>query len=159
MSKIIPWTILIGLATILTVISFVAPYLLDDRNTFLAGFVNHELLATLGFIVAVTLASAANVHFELNRIEDQTNRKFLRTRKSLGRSAYSLLFLFMLAGLVVTLKPLLPSPPSYNVALANSIAICIVFFNLSVLFDLTRTVFAIPSVKEINQRHEDSPQP
>ncbi len=156
MSKIIPWVLLIALATVLTVISFVAPHLLDDRNKFLSSFVNHELLATLGFIVAVTLASAANVHFELNRIEDQTNKKFTRTRKSLKRSANSLLLLFILAGFVVIIKPLLPNPPNYNVAIFNSIAICIVFFNLSVLFDLTRTVFLIPSVKEITQRDHNS---
>lgn len=148
--------ILIALMTVLLTISFVEPHLLDDRNTFLANFVNHELLGTLGFIVAVTLASAASVHFELNKIEDQTGKPFSRTRSSLKKSAYSLIALFAAAGLVVIVKPLLPTP-DYNRAVANSLAIGIIFFNLSVLLDLTRTIFKIPSVENIKRMStEDS---
>lgn len=147
--------ILIGLLTVLLTISFAEPHLLDDRNTFLANFVNHELLSTLGFIVAVTLASAASVHFELNKIEDETGKPFRRTRGSLRKSAYSLIFLFAAAGVVVIVKPLIPNVP-YNLAVANSFAIAIVFFNLSVMFDLTRTVFAIPSVTEIKRMDSDN---
>jgi len=146
--------ILVGLLTVLLTISFSAPYLLDDRNTFLANFVNQELLGTLGFIVAVTLASAASVHFELNKIEDATGNPFKRTRRSLRRSAYSLIFLFGVAGLVVLIKPLVPPVP-HNVAIANSLAIAIIYFNLSVLLDLTRTVFKIPGIEAIKRIAED----
>lgn len=154
MAKALPWMILAGLLTVLLSISFTAPYLLDDSNAFLASFVNHELLATLGFIVAVTLASAASVHFELNKLEDATGKLFLRTRKSLKRSAYSLVVLFAGAGLIVIIKPLLPEPP-FNRAVANSLAIGIIYFNLSVLLDLTRTVFKIPSVSAIKRMDDD----
>lgn len=150
--------ILIGLLTVLLTISFSAPYLLDDRNKFLEGFVNHELLGTLGFIVAVTLASAASVHFELNRIEDATGKPFLRTRRSLRRSAYSLIVLFSVAGLVVVIKPLVPEVP-HNLAVANSFAIVIIYFNLSVLFDLTRTVFKIPSIEAIKRMDRENTPP
>lgn len=150
MGKALPWMILTGVLTVLLSISFSAPHLLDDRNKFLADFVNQELLGTLGFIVAVTLASAASVHFELNRLEDETGKPFLRTRSSLRRSAYSLIALFASAGMVVLIKPLVPNVP-YNIAVANSLAIAIVFFNLSVLLDLTRTVFKIPSISEIKR--------
>lgn len=150
MAKALPWMILTGLVTVLLSISFNAPYLLDDSNKFLAGFVNHELLGTLGFIVAVTLASAASVHFELNRIEDATGKPFDRTRASLHKSAYSLIFLFAAAGLVVLIKPLVPKVP-HNLAVANSFAIAIIFFNLSVMLDLTRTIFKIPSVEAIRR--------
>ncbi|WP_152998859.1 hypothetical protein [Sphingopyxis sp. H115] len=142
--------------TVLLTISFVEPHLLNDRNKFLANFVNHELLGTLGFIVAVTLASAASVHFELNKIEDQTGKPFLRTRSSLKRSAYSLIVLFGAAGVIVIVKPLLPSP-DYNRAVANSLAIGIIFFNLSVLLDLTRTVFRIPSAENIKRMGTGDP--
>ena len=150
MAKVLPWMILISLLTVLLTISFAAPHLLDDRNTFLADFVNHELLSVLGFIVAVTLASAASVHFELNKLQDETGKPFERTRRSLGRSAFSLIVLFGAAFLIVIVKPLLPTAP-YNAAVANSFAIAIIYFNLSVLLDLTRTVFKIPSAGKIRE--------
>lgn len=147
--------ILAGIMTVLLTISFSAPYLLDDRNTFLANFVNHELLGVLGFIVAVTLASAASVHFELNRIEDATGKPFHRTRRSLKKSAYSLIVLFAVAGIVVVIKPVVPAEPN-NMAFANSFAISIIYFNLSVLLDLTRTVFKIPSIEAIKRMDRDN---
>lgn len=149
--------ILTGLLTVLLSISFMAPHILDDTNAFLSSFVNHELLATLGFIVAVTLASAASVHFELNKLEDATGRAFSRTRQSLKKSAYSLVALFALAGVIVIVKPLLPEPP-YNRAVANSFAIAIIYFNLSVLFDLTKTIFKIPSISAIKKMDKDNSQ-
>lgn len=157
MAKALPWMILTGLLTVLMAISFTNPYLLDDQNRFLAGFIDEDLLSILGFIVAVTLASAASVHFELNRIEDATGKPFARTRASLRKSVYSLIVLFGAAGLVVVIKPLVPSVP-HNLAVANSLAIAIVFFNLSVMLDLTRTVFKIPSITAIKaQDHAQSP--
>lgn len=155
MPRALPWMILIGLMTVLLTVSFAAPYLLDDRNKFLANFVNHELLSTLGFIVAVTLASAASVHFELNKIEDATGKPFVRTRASLRKSAYSLIVLFAVAGMVVLIKPLVPDVP-HNLAVANSFAIAIIFFNLSVLLDLTRTVFKIPGIEAIKRMDSDN---
>jgi uncharacterized membrane protein YbhN (UPF0104 family) len=150
--------VLTGVMTILLSISFCAPYLLDDRNKFLADFVNQNLLSTLGFIVAVTLASAASVHFELNRIEDATGKTFLRSRASLRRSAYSLIALFAAAGLLVLIKPLVPKVP-HNIAVANAFAIAIVLFNLSVMFDLTRTVFKIPSIAAIKKMDVENTPP
>lgn len=149
--------ILIGLATVLLSISFSAPWLLDDSNEFLKKFVAEDLLATLGFILAVTLASAASLHLELNKIEDATGKPFTRTRGSVRRSAYSLTGLFAAALALVIVKPLLP-PVDFNAAVANSFAILILYFNLSVLYDLTRTVFKIPSVSSIKARDNDDPQ-
>lgn len=147
MGKTLPWIILIALMATLLTISLVHPSFLNDQNALLAKFVNDQLLSILGFIVAVTLASAASVHFELNKLEDDAGTSFTRTRRSLRRSSYSLIILFAFAGLIIVIKPLLPSP-RYGDAVANSIAIGIVYFNLSVLLDLTRTVFKIPSSTE-----------
>ena len=156
MTKTLPWIILVGLATVLLTISFSQPQLINDQNTFLKEFVSDQLLATLGFILTVTLASAASLHLELNKIEDATGKPFTRTRKSVKRSAYSLMVLFGSATVLVIVKPLLPPPP-FNAAVANAFAIIIIYFNLSVLYDLTRTVFKIPSISAINANEEDSP--
>ena len=155
MTKILPWIILVGLATVLLTISFCQPHLLSDQNGFLKQFVSDQLLATLGFILTVTLASAASLHLELNKIEDATGKPFTRTRKSVRWSAYSLMAMFVIGTVLVIVKPLLPSP-SYNAAVANTIAILIIYFNLSVLYDLTRTVFRIPSINAIKAMGNDN---
>ena len=149
MSKIIPWVTLAIVATGLVALSLYTPHWLSDDNAFLRNFVNHELLATLGFIAAVTLASAASLHLELNRLEDATNQIFTRSRRSVCLSAYSLLILFGGAIILVVAKPLLPASP-IAAALANSGALLIIYFYLSVMWDLIATVLAIPSVRKIN---------
>lgn len=150
MHKIAPWMILAILAAILATLSLCHADWLNDKNSFLRSFVNHELLATLGFIAAVTLASAASLHLELNRLEDDTGQKFEHSRNSIRRSAYSLLVLFGIAIILVVIKPLLPEAPT-AAALANSAALLILYFYLSVMWDLTGTVLSIPTARRIRE--------
>lgn len=131
--------------TVLLTISACAPYLLSDAgNKFLAGFVNQELLSLLGVIVTITLASAGNLHLELNKLQDRTNSEFRRTRLSVKLSAYSLIAIFAIAGALVIIKPMMGVDPRATAA-CNSVAIVLVAFSLTVLIDLTRTTFAIPA--------------
>ena len=51
------------------------------KNNFLQQFVNHEILALLAIILAITFASMANIHLALNRI---VMRAFGR-RRALGQ--------------------------------------------------------------------------
>ena len=155
MSKVLPWVILTGLLTILTVISFTQPWMLDDRNTFLKVFVGADYLATLGVIVSITLASAANIYLHLNNLSDDTGQRFSNTRRSIRRSCNSLVWAFVAAIVLVTVKPLLPSA-SYNLAMANSFALIILYFNASVMLDLVRTSLAIPTRHEIEARRATS---
>lgn len=149
---------MLGLVGILLgLISLDHPNLLNDNNGFLESFVNHELLATLGFIVAVTLASAASLHLELNRLEDETGVAFSRTRSSIRKCAYSLLALLVGAVVLVVTKPILWGG-YYESAFANSAAILIIVFNLFVLYALTRTVFAIPTVAKIKEARSEQSQ-
>lgn len=145
MNKTIAWTALIGLTTVLLTVSAAAPYLLsDDGNPFLKGFVTHELVSLLGVIVAITLTSTATIHFELNKLEAQSSFPFTRTRTAVRRSAYSLIILFALGGILVIMKPLMGNDP-HATAAANALAISIVLFNLFVLVDLAQTTFKIPA--------------
>lgn len=153
MEKAVPWMKLAGILIILVAVSVKNPSYLGDQNKFLSDFVGEELLSILGFMVAVTVASSSSIHFELNRIEDATGKNFSRTRSSLGKSIYSLIILFGFALLIVIVKPLLPAEPR-NISLANSLAIAIIYFNLSVMLDLARAVIKIPSIKSI--KHKDS---
>jgi hypothetical protein len=135
-------------------VCFTAPWALSDCNSFLKGFVDEDLLSVLGVIVAITLASAANIHLEFNKIEDRAQQEILmNTRRALKRAAHSLLILFCCAVMVVVAKPLLPSTQIAQ-ALVNGLALLIVLFNVLVLIDLTRLVFRIePMFKLLPRRN------
>lgn len=121
---------------------------LSDQNKFLAGFVNHELLAVLGVIVTITLASAASLHLELNRLEDEHNETFDEARLATKSYAYMLIWLFLAAIALVIVKPILALSP-FSQAIFNSIAILIIILNVMALMDLTGAVFQIPARRRI----------
>jgi hypothetical protein len=156
-NRTIAWTALLGLLTVLLTVSACAPYLLSDiGNRFLAGFVNQELLSLLGVIVTITLASAGNLHLELNKLQDRTDRAFERTRRAVKLSAYSLILIFALAGALVIVKPLVGTDMRATAA-CNSFAIVLVAFSLFVLTDLTRTILAIPAASTLPKGSDDKP--
>lgn len=155
MSKVIAWTTLIALTAVLISASICAPYYLSDEgNPFFKGFVTWELLSFLGVVVTITLASAANLHLELNKLEERSNESFGEARVAVRNCAYSLLLLFAVAFVLVMVKPTL-NGPHWNAG-ANSLAILIVLFNLAVLADLTMAVFRIPAMERANGEPQTS---
>ncbi|RIA35441.1 hypothetical protein DFR49_4218 [Hephaestia caeni] len=147
MKQTIAWVTLIALATVLIGASICQPYYLtDDGNSFFKGFVTWELLSFLGVVVTITLASAANLHLELNKLEEKTDERFPEARNSIRLSAYSLLMLFLAAFVLVVVKPTIDGA-HWN-AVLNSVAVLIVLFNLAILADLTMAVFRIPPLKD-----------
>lgn len=157
MNRTIAWTALIGILTVLLTISASAPYLLSDEgNKFLAGFVNQELLSLLGVIVTITLASAGNLHLELNKMQDRTKLPFTRTRKAVKLSAYSLIAILAAAGALVVVKPML-GPDMRATAACNAVAIVLIVFSLFVLIDMTRTIFAIPATSTLPKADDEEP--
>ncbi len=89
MNRTVALCIFICSAATCVVLSVVAPTVLSDRNSFLKGFVSHELLVLLGVIVTITLASAANLHLELNKLEEPVRKRvFGPTRAAIKRAAY-----------------------------------------------------------------------
>lgn len=118
-------------------------WLSDDGNSFLKNFVTHELLSVLGVIVTITLASAANLHLEFNRMENDLGESFLDARNSIKAYAVMLILLFAVALMLTIAKPVLADTNVYS-AFFNSGAILIIVLNLMALADLTMAVFAIP---------------
>ena len=108
------------------------------------GFVNHKLLSFLGVIVTITLASAANLHIELNKIEETAGKgAFVNTRVLIKRSARWLIASLIVAVLVVLIKPLVaPDPVVHQTAasLLNGAALLIILADILVLIDLTQAV-------------------
>jgi len=111
------------------------------------------MLAFIGFMVTISLASAANIHIELNRLEEKLNAKiFTETRKKLKASVRLMLFLLICSLTLVTVKPVLPSDyPSP--AICNSLALLLCLAYAQVLYDLTMAAFSLPSI--VTPSHDD----
>lgn len=145
--KLIAWIVLAILVVIGCEVALWQPDYLSDKNTFLLNFVNHELLAFLGVIVTITLASAASLHLEFNRIQERTSEAFPEARRAIKYSAYSLIVAFMAAFALVVVKPVFADTLTKQ-AFCNIAALLIILFNVVVLVDITRAVFRIPALPD-----------
>lgn len=123
-----------------------SPETLSDKNAFLLNFVNHELLNVLGVILAITLASAGQLHLAFNKLEEQYRQKggMSRTRAQVHRAAYWLIGLFFMAVILVVAKPRLALEPWSQTAF-NGAALIILLCNVIVLISITQTIFKIPT--------------
>ena len=132
------------------VISLAAPWVLSDaKNSFLKNFVNHEMLSFLGVVVTITLASTANLHIELNKLEEMAGeRVFIVTRRRIHLSAFSMIWALVMAIGLVIIKPLLGDSDTAT-SFSNGAAIIIILFNVLVLSDITKLTFSLePNFKK-----------
>lgn len=148
MTRNLSITALIILTISIGLVSYAEPQWLSDENAFLKGFVNHELLTILGVIVTITLASAASLHLELNRLEDSFSESFNEARFATKAYAYLLIALFGFALILVTIKPLVTINEHWEAAF-NGAAIWIIALNILAWLDLTSAVFAIPPDRKL----------
>jgi uncharacterized BrkB/YihY/UPF0761 family membrane protein len=142
---------LLATAAIGITLSVTHPWMLGDSNTFLKNFVTHELISVLGVIVTVTLASAANLHLALNRLEEAAyaagakNPGFPKTRQALKSTTSWLIGLLLAAFVVVVMKPIVVvnRPTEIASSVFNTVALLIVQFSVLMLIDITSMVFAV----------------
>jgi hypothetical protein len=144
MTKSMSWCALMVSGGILLALVIGAPRLLSDDNRFLREFVNHECLNLLGVILAITLASAAQLHLTLNEIEKRYKQPggLSRTRAGVHNAALALICLFLLSVTIVAIKPLV-SESAWQQSLFNGTMIFIVIWNILIMLSITRTIFAI----------------
>jgi len=127
----------------MVMLSIAAPWVLGDNNTFLASFVAGDFLAFMGVSVTISLASALNIHVELNRIEERVEAQvFKKTRNALMRSAYGLLLSLLAALAIAVVKPLLGSHP-ITTSLMNSAALMTILLSWLVLADVVEAAFSL----------------
>ncbi len=112
-------------------------------------FVNHELLTILGVILTITLASISSIHLNLNRLEERSNvRAFQSVRRELIQAAYWLIGLFILAVLLVLVKPV-ATDSEIGTATFNAGALAVLAFYILILIDVTMSVFEItPDIQD-----------
>jgi len=144
-SKPIAYCILIVSAALVVVLAVCAPGLLSDQNEFLKGFVGDGLLDVLGVILAITLASAGQLHLTLNQIEEKHKRHiFARMRGGIKTAATALIILFVVAVTVVAAKPLCAKTLALQ-SLFNGAGLFVLLWNVLLLVSLTQGIFAIKS--------------
>jgi hypothetical protein len=144
-NKTISWCLYIFCFSIWLIISFSAPWVLSDNNDFLKSFINHELLTFLGIFVTITISAIANIHLELNKLEEQLKKRvFVYTRHSIKRSAFWLVGMLLISFLIIISKPLVVSSSNeIGTSLFNGGGLIIVIFNVLILIDILQTTFKL----------------
>ena len=147
--KLILSLILVGVLVVLASLVVCRPAAIGDGNRFLREFVNHELLTILGVILSITLASISNIHLYLNRLEERANmRTFQSARRELVQAACWLIGLFILAVLLVLIKPAVTAS-EIGTATFNAGALAVLAFYILILLDVTIAVFEIkPDIQD-----------
>lgn len=143
MSRTVAYCALIGSFTLLMVVAVAQPSALSNKNTFLEGFVTHELLGALSVIVSITLASAAQLHLSFNRAERAAGRTFLtKARAGVKQASYFLIALFCLAVCLVVARPWFGVNETAQ-AIINGLALFLLVWNVLILISITQIIFAI----------------
>ena len=158
MSRTLGYLLLALFAAFSLAIAAARPDWISDKNEFLKNFVNHEFLNLLGVILAITLASVANIHLEFNKIEERYQREgFAKSRLNLKKNAYWLIALFLCGVGITTVKPLLSGGETAQ-AIANMFALFLLLWHVLILISLTTLVFSIPpDIKPAESRTPQSP--
>lgn len=144
MSKTVAYCCLIVACGIVIAFAICAPTAISDQNGFLKGFVSSDLLNVLGVILAITLASAAQLHLTFNGIEERYHRKggLTKTRAGVHSAARWLIALFAAAVALVVGKPYVVGT-YWLETLFNGAAVILVLWNVLLLISLTQTIFRI----------------
>ncbi|MBJ6127596.1 hypothetical protein [Microvirga splendida] len=98
----------------------------------------------MGVIVTITLASAANLFIELNKLEEKIEMAvFSASKKHVKDSAFSLIGLLIASLTIVVVKPLFESFGPTAQALSNGMALTTILVSVLILIDLTQAAFSL----------------
>lgn len=148
MTRTLAYTLLAVFAAMSVAVVAARPEWVSDQNSFLKDFVGANFLNLLGVILAITLASVANIHLEFNKIEERHQRVGLnKSRANLRKATYWLIALFVSAVALVAVKPILCGGRTAEASI-NMAALLIVLWHVLILISLTQLVFSMsPDVK------------
>ena len=137
--------IMLAFATVCIEIVDARPDWSSDNNSFFKGFVTHEYINVLGVILAITLASAAQIHLAFNRIEEQhkVRNALEKSRRELRRATLSLIILFVVGVLIVALKPIAGAGSATGESVFNLASMFVLLWQVLILVSLTELVFHI----------------
>ena len=150
MNKTVAQCSMICVTTVWIILSLLAPWVLSDQNILLSNFISQgSFLSFLGVVVTITLASAANLHLELNKMEVKIKKRvFQKTRQSIKKSAFWLIGMLLFAVILSSVKSLMCNTEIAQ-SFLNGACLLIVLFNILILIDLTQTAFSLePTIEE-----------
>ncbi|WP_126421309.1 hypothetical protein [Asticcacaulis excentricus] len=143
MNRTIAICSLLAWSAIWSAVVICAPWIFSDKNKFFEGFVNEQFLSFMGVIVTITLASAANLFIEMNKLEDKVDKPVFRKAKDgVKDSSYWLIALLIFSIVVVIVKPLV-NTGERSQAIVNGAAITIIIMSVLILIDLTQSAFTL----------------
>lgn len=143
MNSTIAIVCLIAWGAIVLTLSAFAPWPLSDRNEFLESFVTHEFLSFMGVVVTITLASAGNLHVEMNKLEVAKGRDlFTGSKKDVSDSAYALVGSLIAAVVVVLVKPWIGFG-IHGESFMNGAALGVLGFAIMIMIDLLQAAFSL----------------
>jgi formate hydrogenlyase subunit 4 len=146
-------TIIVSVGVVLA-LSANAPVVLSDQNHFLRDFINHEYLNILGVILAITLASAGQLHLVFNQIEERYKIEggLRKSRSNVHKAAYGLIALFLGGVVIVVIKPLV-SVAAWAESLVNGAALIVLLWVVLILLSLVRATFRISPKIDSDEKH------
>jgi len=118
------------------------PSFFSNENQFIKEYISSPILATMGFIVSITLAGINSLYVNLQRLGKELGIPFSKTKRSLKASAFTLIILFCVTLTVVILKHSSFTGNWENIL--NITALACLYMNISVLFDVTNTALSLP---------------
>lgn len=140
---------LIAFALFVAVATIYKPEFLGT-NTFLTGFVNHEILALMAVILTITLASVANIHMSLNalilrrfRNNPEIRKVALDVKTEMNDNAWLIIWGFLITVIVLVTKGCFEASNHLAQSIANGIALWLFLLYFLCLYDIYRVVFGI----------------
>jgi hypothetical protein len=149
MTRVISAIILSAAIATWIVLCITAPWALSDQNRFLNDFVSDQLLGFMGVLVTISLASASNLHLELNKFEEKMGERiFVKARERIGQAASLLIGVLGFSIVLAVLKPVSQESAAFQ-SVFNGAALITLLVSILTLSDLTRTVFKLgPRLRE-----------
>lgn len=154
--KILFGVITIVVSASLITISIVTPEILS-KNTFLANFINHEILNILAVIVTVTLVSITQVHLEFGRIERRLKEKiFPEARREINQTTWALGLSFILVLFALILRGGVEDTNLMEVSLFNSFCLIMLLIATLSMIDVVHIMHVISDGEPIDDDTKES---
>jgi hypothetical protein len=150
-----PILLFVSAGTLLGSIVISVPDWVNDSNAFIKNFVGEPLLSALGVILAINLASLAQLHLNFNNIEERRRKRFLiGARAEVRSSARWMILLFIFAIVTISAKPMI-CPNPYAIAAINCLSMLILLFYILIMWDIVEAIFDLEPEIETNDPHCD----
>jgi len=140
---------LIAFALFLAVCIVCKPEFLSD-NTFLRGFINHEILALMAVIMTITLASVANIHISLNSLvlrrfggNEPLKEAAAGVKKEMTDNAWLIFWGFLVTAIVLVAKGAFDDKNVLAYAITHGVCLWFLLLYFLCMYDIYKVVFGI----------------